>query len=338
MKRIQQGPSRPRIRWRLLVLLWIWAACVFLILDLFLNVDAFDAIRPRALLYRGTRVAAHKMVGEPIRDTDFPGLVLKRPNRAPLPAAAHASAFRQRLGELKQLGKERAFEALRAALTDEPDPRHRVAAMRVLAESFGEGARETLLARMRDHYETEWVRGEAAHFVGWTGPGSFDVLDQVLTASWPVVIRAGALRGLGRHGSVSAVRRAIDCLGEDSPPLTRAAREVLERASDPEAVGSLVSVAHDPCRENPIRVAACRGMGRTRASAAVGPLAAILDDGTVPDEIRAAAVEALGRTRDAKALRIVANHCNDASPVVARAARKAKLALATARRAGRNGT
>ncbi len=51
----------------MLVLLWIWAICIFTVVDLFRNVDEFDGIRPRSKLYRGMRVAAHKMVGEPIR-------------------------------------------------------------------------------------------------------------------------------------------------------------------------------------------------------------------------------------------------------------------------------
>jgi len=55
-----------RIRPLLLVLLWAWAGCVALVLDLFLNVAAFDAIRPRAPLYTGMRGVAHAMVGEPL--------------------------------------------------------------------------------------------------------------------------------------------------------------------------------------------------------------------------------------------------------------------------------
>ena len=53
-----------RIRPMLLVLLWVWAGCVFLTLDLFLNVREFDAIRPRASLYRGMRSVGHELVGE----------------------------------------------------------------------------------------------------------------------------------------------------------------------------------------------------------------------------------------------------------------------------------
>ena len=63
--------SKPRVRKTLLLLLWIWALCVFLTLDLFLNVREFDAIRPRADIYRGMRAAAHKMIGEPYLEDDF---------------------------------------------------------------------------------------------------------------------------------------------------------------------------------------------------------------------------------------------------------------------------
>ena len=62
---------RPRVRLTLLVLLWIWAACIFLTLDLFMNVREFDAVRPRARIYRGMRAAAHKMIGEPYLENDF---------------------------------------------------------------------------------------------------------------------------------------------------------------------------------------------------------------------------------------------------------------------------
>jgi len=56
---------RRRIRPLLLALLWIWAACIFVVIDLFLDVPEFDRMRPRSALYRGMRDAAHEMVGEP---------------------------------------------------------------------------------------------------------------------------------------------------------------------------------------------------------------------------------------------------------------------------------
>jgi len=60
----EQSPRR-RVRPVLLVLLWVWAILVFVIVDLFRNVPAFDRIRPTARLYEGMRKAAHEMVGEP---------------------------------------------------------------------------------------------------------------------------------------------------------------------------------------------------------------------------------------------------------------------------------
>jgi len=58
-------PKR-RVRPLLLVLLWVWAITVFVTVDLFRNVPAFDRIRPRAALYRGMREAGHELVGEPL--------------------------------------------------------------------------------------------------------------------------------------------------------------------------------------------------------------------------------------------------------------------------------
>ncbi len=62
---------RPRVRKTLLVLVCIWSLTVFLTVDLFLNIPEFDAVRPRAEIYRAMRYAAHKMVGEPYREGDF---------------------------------------------------------------------------------------------------------------------------------------------------------------------------------------------------------------------------------------------------------------------------
>lgn len=53
------------VRPLLLVLLWIWGASCFLVVDLFLNAEELDTARPRSRLYEGMREAAHEMVGEP---------------------------------------------------------------------------------------------------------------------------------------------------------------------------------------------------------------------------------------------------------------------------------
>ena len=322
--------QKSRARWTLLVLLWAWAACMFLVVDLFWNVDEFEAVRPRSSLYRGMRIAAHKMVGEPVLESRLrgaPALLRARANSQERDPFAHVPPGRRRLEELKQLGRDGSFAPLRAALTDERDPRMRVAAMRVLAESCGADARDVLLARVHDPRETEWVRAEAAHFAGWTGPEAFDALDEIVHSRLSDPIRAGALRGLGRAGSAEAVERAIACADEGSPPLHRAARAVFEQASDPKAVPLLLRVAKDRGRAEELRVAACRGMGRTRTREAVESLTALLADGAEAESVRVAAVEGLGRTLDPEALRAVAKHCDDPNRAVARAARRAKRAL-----------
>jgi HEAT repeat protein len=304
---------------------------MFMIVDLFRNVEEFDAIRPRSSLYRGMQIAAHKMVGEPVLDSRFrvaPALLRARARPDASDAFAHVPPGRRRLEELKQLGREGSFEPLRAALTDERNPRMRVAAMRVLAENFGADARDVLLARVHDHRETEWVRAEAAHFVGWTGPEAYDALEEIVRSRWPDPIRAGALRGLGRSGSAAAVERALACADENSPPLHRAARAVFEQAVDPKAVPLLLRVAEDSGRSEALRVAACRGLGRTRTREAVESLTALLVDRAVAEPVRVAAVEGLSRTSDPKALRAVSKHCDDPSRAVASAARHAELVLA----------
>lgn len=58
------APARSRVRWTLLALLWVWAILVFVVIDLFLNVEEFDRIRPGGRTYRGMRMVAHDLVGE----------------------------------------------------------------------------------------------------------------------------------------------------------------------------------------------------------------------------------------------------------------------------------
>ncbi len=66
----RERAQRRRVGWRLLVLLWIWAACVFLLVDLLFNVPEFDRIRPRSTLYRATRYAGHELSGVPYEESD----------------------------------------------------------------------------------------------------------------------------------------------------------------------------------------------------------------------------------------------------------------------------
>jgi hypothetical protein len=63
--------TKGRIRPTLLVLLWVWAGCVFVVVDLFRNVPELDRVRPQSKLYEGMRKAAHEMVGEPYEAPAF---------------------------------------------------------------------------------------------------------------------------------------------------------------------------------------------------------------------------------------------------------------------------
>jgi antitoxin component YwqK of YwqJK toxin-antitoxin module len=61
-------PAKGGIRWTLVVLLWAWAVVIFVVIDLFLDVEEFDGIRPRVSTYRGMRRAGHELVGTAYRD------------------------------------------------------------------------------------------------------------------------------------------------------------------------------------------------------------------------------------------------------------------------------
>jgi antitoxin component YwqK of YwqJK toxin-antitoxin module len=61
-----------RVRPLLLVLLWVWAGCVFVVVDLFRNVEEFDAVRPRSQLYHGMQRAAHELVDTPFDERELP--------------------------------------------------------------------------------------------------------------------------------------------------------------------------------------------------------------------------------------------------------------------------
>lgn len=63
--------AKGRIRPTLLILLWVWAGCVFVVVDLFRNVPELDRVRPQSKLYEGMRRAAHEIVGEPYEAPAF---------------------------------------------------------------------------------------------------------------------------------------------------------------------------------------------------------------------------------------------------------------------------
>lgn len=139
-----------RVRPLLLVLLWIWAGCVALVLDLFLNVDEFDAIRPRAPLYRAMRTVAHEMVGEPLLDGTEEAATRPRGRRAsariadpaprgdPLTAARAGSRHPGGRPDAATPQGQKLLSDLVAAAASAPDPARREAAVRSLARMFGD--------------------------------------------------------------------------------------------------------------------------------------------------------------------------------------------------------
>lgn len=143
------GPraTRQRVRPLLLVLLWVWAGCIALVLDLFLNVEELDSIRPRAPLYRAMRHVAHDMVGEPILDGDSsPAVTAKalpsgRTARATsAPAGTRAIPSSRHPGgrpDLRTPQGRRLLEQLRHAAANEDDPDKRAGALRSLEAMFG---------------------------------------------------------------------------------------------------------------------------------------------------------------------------------------------------------
>jgi hypothetical protein len=86
-----------RVGWRLLALLWIWAATVFLVVDLFLDAPGLDPVRPRAPVYRAMRMTAHEMVGEPYRDDAQTLAIAKKGGRGGPEAEPGPAAVLERL-------------------------------------------------------------------------------------------------------------------------------------------------------------------------------------------------------------------------------------------------
>lgn len=146
--------SAGRVRWQLLALLWVWAGCVALVLDLFLNIDEFDGVRPRAPLYRAMRAVAHDMVGERLYDADSASIAQSRPRRseearhvAALPPGLRPASARHPGGTPDRRTPQgaRLYDGLRRAAVANADPAKRTGALRSLATMFGAEARPVLL-------------------------------------------------------------------------------------------------------------------------------------------------------------------------------------------------
>jgi len=163
-KRPDSRTPERRVRPLLLVLLWIWAGCIALVLDLFLNVEEFDAVRPRAPLYGAMRQVAHEMVGEPILD-DTVAAVAPPPAREDVGAredrALRAVPASRHPGGKPDAGTpqgRKLMDHLVAAARGEEDTERRDAALRSLAGMFGTEASEELSGIADDPAQPAEVR------------------------------------------------------------------------------------------------------------------------------------------------------------------------------------
>jgi hypothetical protein len=174
------NPKPRRVRPLLLVLLWIWAGCIALVLDLFLNVAEFDGVRPRAPLYQAMRWAAHEMVGEPLldeaataRSSPRPGTASARvaelaPRGDPLAPARAGSRHAGGRPDLATPQGRKLRDDLVAAAGSAQDPARRQAAVRSLARMFGPEAGDALHAVAEDPAQAPEVRDLAERLLGQT--------------------------------------------------------------------------------------------------------------------------------------------------------------------------
>lgn len=234
---------RGRVRCTLLVLLWIWAGCVFLVVDLFFNVDEFDEIRPRAPLYRAMREVAHEMIGEPWMDAVQPVAAVARGTRRDRTDDALPCRLRQervalgsgaRVPVLRDAMRERVFSDLLATAREGDDVARRAAATRSLARMFGSEAAEALRAIAQEPGLDTEVRAAAARSVQWTGDDAVGGLVALVRADLPEAVRLAAVRGLRESGCRAAT----------------ALREISNDAALPEAV-RMVAGESVPCDAKP---------------------------------------------------------------------------------------
>jgi HEAT repeat protein len=309
----KQGKSS--LRRTTLVLLWVWAITVFMVVDLFLDVSEFDAIRPRARLYLGMRAAAHRMVDATYEQDD----PIRFAGRAHDPAGLLADA----MADVKTLNSP---DALRERARYAVDPRVRIAAMGELARRFPLDGIAVLQSRLREDRELLKVRRHAARLLGHTGRGAEASLELVLESELPHGVRGGAVLGLGELGTSSATNLLLALA--DEQPFRETALEAIARISNAEAAPLLREAALSPERREATRRAACRALWRMNEPATVETLSLVLRDTQIPAAVRAMAADSLGRLGNRNALAVVTAATSDDDPDVARMARLAQTRLA----------
>ena len=292
--------TKRRVGKRTLILLWAWVICMVVVIDLFLNVDELDGIRPRAEIYRGMRTAAHKMVGEPIDGYDSNTM------RAVTRSKAVGLA-----DELARATDDNRPDVSRWLAANAADARVRIAALEKL------GDRKVLLQAAKDSAQTPKVRRAAAKLLGRFG--TMTDLEEIVSSKLPLVVRQGAILGMGELGSVEATERLL-ALAQD-PDHTSTAADALAHVSNRKAGPVLRQAALDTTVPVQARVSICSALSRIKEPTTTRTLADVLADPANPAKVRAMAANSLGRLRDTVALATIAAAVTDENPAVARQAR-----------------
>jgi len=286
------APTTRRVRFTLLALLWAFAATVFLVVDLFLNVSAFDEIRPRATLYRSVRYVGHSMVGEPYLEADEFAMLDAEDWRRPVtPPPADLAAG---LAAVRKLTEPR---VLRAWATGCADVRVRGASLERLVLLEGAAARPVLTVIARDRCEPMKLRVAAARLVGRTGPDALAAVEEILEGEPSPAVRAGAAAGLIGIETAEARARFDAILRGPCPQLKAAAAGALAREHSPGGHAIAVDLVRDPAVDVSERVALCWMLCGASAETAIPALSSVAGDEAAPAEVRRAATVALRAIR-----------------------------------------
>jgi len=263
---------------------------MFLVVDLFLEVGAFDGIRPRAPLYRGARIAAHGMVGEPIatdvRCASRP-VPRHRPDRPAEPAGG-ARYLRRIAGTPK--------------------------------------GREILLDCIGSTDSTPREKAEAARLLGATGEDALTLLARLLDEERDADVRRGVLIGIAATGHPRSVDLVLG-VARTFPDDRSAALQALGCMRAPTQRVLIRELVGDPRWQADVRSAACRALGEPFAVDNVEWLAGVLADPSAPCATRVEAALALMSIADRAALPSLETARSDPVPEVARAARRIHASL-----------
>jgi HEAT repeat protein len=265
-------------------------------------------------------------------------------------------------GALGTIGDPSATPALIALLKSpvrDParDPYVRVAAVRALGRTAGEGATDALLAIIRDAEQNEWVRREAIEVVSSSGDkraraavtecvkdplgtvraaavraigtlgesGDVPLLTQMLRTDEDPFVRLDAARSLGRLRDKRAVPALIEALQDEDPVVAAAAADVAVTVGGPEAAEAMLRSLQDP--KERVRLVAATVLASRGDKRALPALLGLL--GSKEWRVRNIAVRALGMLGPSakSAAPAVEKALKDDNPIVRDTAKTALEAL-----------